>query len=211
MRLFSQQDPYAPIASSYDAVVGPFLRPMRREVCRLAVQNRIFDFLDICCGTGEQCEMLAGLGLSVIGVDLSPAMLSTARARSSGNVRYLQEDASNLSFADGSFDGALISLALHEKSTELQDAILHEALRVLRKDGKLLIVDYSIPQTRKGKAALKMLTIAEWLAGAEHYLNFKLYIKAGATDSLLHEHGLSLLDRQLFLWGALTMTLAKHP
>lgn len=209
MRFSPQQDPYSQIARMYDSVVGPFLRPIRREICKIVLAQGSRSFLDVCCGTGEQCEMLARFGLSVTGVDLSPAMLATARAKTSGLVRYYEEDASRLHFRDESFDTALISLALHEKAPYVRDAIVREALRVLRKGGTLMIVDYSAPHSIRAKFSIAFLSIAEWFAGAEHYAHFRSFMKSGALDDLVRKHNLSPMRRSTFHGGATALVVAE--
>ena len=209
MRFSHHKDEYALLARHYDAIVGPFLKPVRREICRIALSRRFHNILDICCGTGEQCEMLARVGLSVSGVDLSPAMLAVARTSGSGKVCYYEEDASNLHFADNSFDAALISLALHEKSSDLRMKILEEACRVLKADGVLLIVDYAAPDSWSAKAALGCLGVAEWFAGVEHYARFKSYMASGAMDTLLAGQKLTTVHRKRFHLGATALIVAQ--
>jgi len=47
--------------------------------------------LDVGCGTGADCRMLAGHGFDVVGVDFSEAALGLARA-AGGGPRYVQAD-----------------------------------------------------------------------------------------------------------------------
>jgi SAM-dependent methyltransferase len=73
------------------------------------------DVLDVGCGTGKATRDVAGLasGGSVLGVDLSAAMLQRAReeSRAAGltNVTYEQADAQVHPFAAGAFDVAMSS------------------------------------------------------------------------------------------------------
>lgn len=209
MRFSPQQDPYSQIARLYDSIVGPFLRPIRQEICKIVLSQGSGSFLDVCCGTGEQCEMIARFGLSVTGVDLSPAMLATARAKSSGRVQYYEEDASRLHFREESFDSVLISLALHEKAPDVRDAIVRESLRVLRKGGTLMIVDYSVPHSARERFSIAFLSIAEWFAGSEHYAHFRSFLKSGALDELLRKHNLLPIRRSTFHRGATALVLAE--
>lgn len=50
--------------------------------------------LEIACGTGRVAARLAEAGIRVVGLDLSPAMLSVARRKTtgSGNIRWVQGD-----------------------------------------------------------------------------------------------------------------------
>jgi SAM-dependent methyltransferase len=83
--------------------------------------------LDLGCGTGLAIPKLARLGWSVVGVDVSEAMLIRARAY---GAELHRASAESLPFENESFDAA-VSLWLH---TDVDDfpAILREAARVLR-------------------------------------------------------------------------------
>src|SRR6185437_1272651 len=59
------------------------------------------DVLEVGCGTGLLLRRIAGFARSARGVDLSPGMLEKARAR---GLDVVEASATELSFADGSFD-----------------------------------------------------------------------------------------------------------
>ena len=90
--------------------------------------------------------MLAKAGIEVSGIDLSPAMLGVARAKSPPNVSYFLGNAEDLPFGSGSFDCVTISLALHEMAHETRMKMTGEILRVLTPDGKLIVFDYAALQ-----------------------------------------------------------------
>jgi ubiquinone/menaquinone biosynthesis C-methylase UbiE len=91
--------------------------------------------LDCPCGTGRWWPALAQRGATIVGADLSPAMLDHARirARHSGQAIALHEaDAEALPFADASFD-AVFSYALTKHLPRLaQYRVLAEFGRVAR-------------------------------------------------------------------------------
>ena len=59
------------------------------------------DVLELGCGTGRLCAALADAGLSVVGVDLSPAMLELARARvDDPPVRLIEGDMRELALGE---------------------------------------------------------------------------------------------------------------
>ncbi|BAZ95185.1 SAM-dependent methyltransferases [Thiohalobacter thiocyanaticus] len=63
--------------------------------------------LDAGCGTGHFSRRFAAAGLAVTGVDPDPAMLTQARALSTGlDLDYVRADARALPFPDASFDYA---------------------------------------------------------------------------------------------------------
>lgn len=71
--------------------------------------------LDAGCGTGRYCEWLLDHGATVVGVDVSPAMLDHARARTGGRAELHLADLSQPLdlLASASFDLVLSALAIH--------------------------------------------------------------------------------------------------
>ena len=96
--------------------------------------------LDVGCGTGNFSIKLAGMGCSVTGVDISNEMLNIARKKASGmnfDIEFINVDLNNLPFEDDTFD-AVISMTAFEFVEDAQKA-LNELLRVVKKDGRVLI------------------------------------------------------------------------
>ena len=80
-------------------------------------------------------------------VDVLPIQLSNLRNKLGTDARATayQRDSSDLGFADASYDQVLIFFLLHEQPEAVRRKTLHEAVRVLRPGGKLVIVDYHRP------------------------------------------------------------------
>lgn len=96
---------------------------------------------DLGCGTGQIAEALAPFVAHVVAVESSRAMLKAARQRltAHGNVRLEHGELEALPLADASLDAATMCLVLHHVADP--KAALAEAHRVLKRDGRLLIVD----------------------------------------------------------------------
>lgn len=93
---------------------------------------------DLGCGPGHVTAHLAGLGLSVFGVDASPAMIELAREACPG-LRFDVGSMEALDIADGELDGVLSRWSvIHLPPPELP-AVLAEFHRVLAPGGHLLI------------------------------------------------------------------------
>lgn len=68
--------------------------------------------LDLACGTGNYTTALARLGLPMVGIDASTAMLHRARAKGP-QALWACADAARLPFAEATFGGVLCTLAIH--------------------------------------------------------------------------------------------------
>jgi len=83
-------------------------------------------------------------GISVVGLDLSPDMISTARdkaerERLSDRLTYVVEEAGRMSFEDASFDLVVSTASFHHWKAPL--SVLNEIHRVLRDGGEAWIYD----------------------------------------------------------------------
>jgi ubiquinone/menaquinone biosynthesis C-methylase UbiE len=98
--------------------------------------------LEVAIGTGLNLPHYpAGVGL--VGLDLTSEMLARARTRAAGLGRpaaFIEGDAQELPFADGSFDTVVCTYAMCSVPDER--ATVLEMKRVLRPGGKLILVDH---------------------------------------------------------------------
>ena len=99
-------------------------------------------YLELGCGGGHVTRYMAKeCGLDCTGTDVDPDMVDTAKARSLrvNNVSFMEADATDLPFDDGSFDLVLSFGILHH----IHDwpVAISEVSRVLRPDGNYLLGD----------------------------------------------------------------------
>lgn len=103
------------------------------------------DFLDIGTGTGRMLEILAGHIRQGWGVDLSSDMLAIARAKlekgGHANCGVRQGDMYQVPFSAETFDLVSIHQVLHYAGEP--NRAIAEATRVLRKGGKLCVIDFA--------------------------------------------------------------------
>ena len=197
-------DEYARFAGIYDTAVGPFLRPIHQAMLTTLSSSKSHMIIDLCCGTGLMAGRAADAGMKVVGVDISPAMLSVARAKYPA-VNFIEGDATSLTFSDGEFDAATISFALHEKPADIAMDILKEAMRVVKTGGLILVADYRQPTPIRARWTGWVINAVERLAGKEHSAHYKRYMKAGGTESFLNRAGLEGTSTTTFMsgWGGL--------
>ena len=104
--------------------------------------------LDLCCGTGD-LALLLPRGLRPVGCDLTPAMLEIADAKAARRrvaLPGVAGDAMRLPFADGAFDAAVVGFGIRNLP-DLERG-LAEIHRVLAPGGKLVILEFSRPESR---------------------------------------------------------------
>jgi SAM-dependent methyltransferase len=89
--------------------------------------------LDLGCGDGQLTHRIAAGGATAVGVDLSPEMVASARAR---GIDAHEGKAESLRFPDGWFDAVFSNAALHWVSD--QDAMMDQVRRVLRSGGRFV-------------------------------------------------------------------------
>jgi SAM-dependent methyltransferase len=94
--------------------------------------------LDVGCGEGRFCRMLAAQGIAAIGIDPTCNLLAAARERDPDGT-YLEGKADALPFADATFDLVVSYLSLID-IPEVASATA-EMVRVLRPGGRLLIAN----------------------------------------------------------------------
>jgi ubiquinone/menaquinone biosynthesis C-methylase UbiE len=104
--------------------------------------------MDVACGPATFARAFAPRVARVVGVDFTPAMLAKARrvAEEAGlaNLEFVCGDGNALPFADGTFDLALCTYAFHHLPEPAK--VLGEMARVVRKGGRVAIVDVIIPE-----------------------------------------------------------------
>ncbi len=107
-------------------------------------QKRLIDvaeegesWLDVGTGTGEVLKKLRSSKLKV-GIDVAPEMLKIAKKKCE-DCYFLIADGENMPFKDKSFDR--ISLSLVFRHLENQEEFLREANRILKRGGRIGVLD----------------------------------------------------------------------
>ncbi|UNX54418.1 demethylmenaquinone methyltransferase [Georgenia sp. TF02-10] len=98
--------------------------------------------LDLAAGTGTSSAEYADQGIDVIPCDFSTGMVEVGKRRRP-DLPFVAGDATNLPFADASFDVVTISFGLRNVADT--DRALREMLRVTRPGGRLVVCEFSRP------------------------------------------------------------------
>jgi len=195
-------------AKFYDRLLYLFIRDIRIRVIKVVKEYQYKTILDVCCGTGDQLKLLREHGFDGEGVDISDAMLTIAqRGEIKANCKH--QDAAKMHYEDAKFALVMTAFALHEKDHDTARKIVEEMVRVVAKGGDILIVDYELSE--KTSALSKMLIyFIEWLAGGEHYRNFRSYIKKGGLPDLLSGITLKEVERHYFGQYGIVLILLRR-
>jgi demethylmenaquinone methyltransferase/2-methoxy-6-polyprenyl-1,4-benzoquinol methylase len=135
------------IASDYDrfnawASLGLHQHWRKALVRRIPEGDRV---LDIATGTGDVAFLAAHAGHAVVGLDFSERMLAQAKGKDKeGRVRWMNGSADRLPFSDRSFGCITSAFALRNLRGCLA-GVFSENYRVLRKEGKVLHMDFGRP------------------------------------------------------------------
>ncbi len=105
--------------------------------------------LDVCSGTGDVAIEVSKRSHAVAS-DFCLEMLKLCdmkiKKSSITNVCCIQNDAENLSFKDNSFDGAIVAFGIRNVADIKKS--LSEMHRVVRKGGRVVVLEFSQPQNR---------------------------------------------------------------
>ncbi len=142
--LQTTRDSYDQVARQYtDYVLDVFPtdsvdRAMIGLFAELVVGQEDSQVADIGCGPGHISDFLARRGLSVQGIDLSPAMIDLAR-RARPDLRFDLGSMLDLDIPDGTLGGVLAHYSIIHTPPDRMSVAFTEFSRVLASSGYLLV------------------------------------------------------------------------
>lgn len=192
----------------------------KKAVKELVDTTAPLNVLDVACGTGDfTVEIARNLseGGKVTGIDLSEGMMAIGREKilaAGVKAELLQGDCEDLQFEDMSFDR--ISVGFGVRNFEHLDIGLMEMHRVLKVDGKLVILELSVPSNAFVRWCYKLYflkilpAIGGWISGdrgAYEYLPASV-LKFPAPDKfmdMMRGAGFSEVSQRSFTLGICRM------
>ena len=138
---------FAPLGPRYDRL-GAHLSFGQDPRWRRAMVSHIprdgGSVLDVATGTGLVAERLLAEGHRVTGLDQSPDMLAVARSRFGDRVELVEGSATELPFANASFDHLTFTYLL--RYVDDPAATLAELARVVRPGGTIANLEFCVPR-----------------------------------------------------------------
>jgi ubiquinone/menaquinone biosynthesis C-methylase UbiE len=149
---------YQRIAPLYDVLDLPFEYGRYRKIRPLLFAGLSGAILDAGVGTGRNFPFYPP-GAKIVGIDLSPAMLTRAARRrpsAAAEIELRQMDVTSLDLPDGHFDAAVATFLFCVLPEELQAPGLRELKRVTKPGGIIRLLEYTRPQGAFRRAMTKV-------------------------------------------------------
>jgi len=188
-------------AAKYDEQIGFCERRILGEGHReWACAHAEGDVLEVAIGTGLNLPHYRA-DQRVAGIDISGEMLAIARRRATelGRRVELQEgDAHRLPFGDGSFDTVVCTLSLCNIPDT--DRALSEMHRVLRPDGRLVLVDHVASTSTPLRWLQKLIEVGSLRFLGDHMTR--------RPADQLERHGFRITEQERFRAGIVERLVA---
>ena len=184
----------------YRGIIDPILFSVQRHIVDYV--NNCESLIDIACGTGSLSIALSEKAGTVHGIDLAEEMIYHARKRveklNKSNVSFDIQDASDLShIGNDVYDVSITSMAVHQFDPGLAIKILEQMKRI---SSRVIIMDYTYPL--RGMLWPHVINLVEWVAGGDHFRNFRKFKNLGGLDYYLEKSGLGLDYSTIYQSGA---------
>lgn len=161
-----------------------FFRRQKKHLTAEINKQPIGNLIDIGVGTGSQ--YLVQTKHNITGIDSSSKMLNEAKKKLPKPTQLHLMDAHSISFKDNLFDYAVLSHII--STTQQPDKLISEATRILKKGGKLYVLNHFTPNN--------------WLALIDKIFNpfsslfhFKSFFR---LDSIILPDELELINNERF-------------
>ncbi len=212
------QKMFAGISQRYD-FLNSFLSLGRDKYWRGFAASKLPTglILDVCSGTGDVAIEVSNKS-DVIATDFCQEMLQLCTRKLNdqdiGNVSCVQSDAENLSFKDETFNGAIVAFGIRNVADIKKS--LSEMSRVVKKGGKVIILEFSQPQNPVFKSVYffyfqKILpvigTVISKKNGAYSYLpsSVMAFPKRNEFVEIMKESGIKEIDLYDLTFGIVTV------
>ena len=185
------KDTYRRIAGSYDILFSSALRQLRVDIRTYIYHKNYSRIIDICCGTGCQLHLLERPGMQLYGIDNSLSMLEKATNVCSDRTELHLLDAGQESFPPGSFDGAILSLALHDKHPAAARTIYKNSYKLIKDGGSLIIADLTPPAPGFGSWFIGrcIIPLFQRFGGSGHYERYSWWLESGGLEHFVDQFG----------------------
>jgi ubiquinone/menaquinone biosynthesis C-methylase UbiE len=203
------KDPYKKIAKTYDRYVEPSIAVLRQIGMKMYTPREGIHVLDVGCGTGTNLMLYHEAGCNVFGIDLSPTMVEVAQKKLGDRAEIRIGDASKMPYSDDSFDLVTGYFTLHEMPSQIRPAVISEMARVVKHDGRILLIDYHLGSIHfpKGWMYKAIILFFEIMAGREHFRNYRDFLSRNCLAGLISTKNLRVSNEKIVSGGNVALFL----
>lgn len=176
----------------YNAMIAPHQDKLFGQILELIDSDSTI--IDVGCGTGRLEFTLSGKCKSVLGIDLSKRNIDMAKQtllkNPNGKISFQHCNINDV-IREGinHFDFAVLTYVIHEVDEGERVNLLKDIASVA---DKIIIGDYAVPGPKWPE---NYLTEAiEYLAGKEHFRNYKSFVANGGIHDLANKAGLRIMQ-----------------
>jgi ubiquinone/menaquinone biosynthesis C-methylase UbiE len=139
-------------------------------------------------------------------------MLNVAQARLGDTAQLDLGDATEMPYEDDKFDLVISMLSLHEMSPDTRSAVINEMKRVLKSNGRLLLIDFHPGpyEPLQGWISKTIIFLSELAAGREHYKNYRQFMTTGGLATLLPQHQMNAEKQSILAGGTFAVCLVSR-
>lgn len=175
----------------YDTFIAPNQYKLFEQIKNLIEPNS--SIIDVGCGTGRFSFSVSDKCKSVLGIDLSTRNIERANSILSENpndkISFQHKNIIKISFSEKKqFDYAVMTYVIHEVDEEKRVNLLKAIAQIA---DKIIIGDYLVPKPKGFWSGLN--EIVEFVAGLEHYRNYKNYTANGGIYYLADKAGFKII------------------
>lgn len=176
----------------YDTLIAPNQDRMFNEIKKIIKPDSTI--IDVGCGTGRFSFLVADKVEKVVGIDLSEKNIIRAKSnllkKPNNRITFHHTNLSNLMSENQHFDYAVMTYVIHEVNPEERLVLLKEMAQIA---DEIIIGDYLVP-VKKGFWNF-LNEVVEYLAGKEHYTNYKNFVANGGLIDLSAKAGVKILNQ----------------
>ena len=190
----------------YDTLIAPNQDRMFGQIKNLI--RPASTVIDVGCGTGRFSFAVADKVSQVTGIDLSEKNIRKAKQNLANKpdpkITFYHSLLSDLLKRNLHFDYAVMTYVIHEVDPDERLNLVKEISQIA---DRIIIGDYHVPVQKGFWNYLN--EIVEYLAGKEHYNNYKHFLKNNGLSGLAHKSGLQIsgqINNQPYASQILTLT-----
>ena len=187
----------------YEKFIDPFLSEIRKKIYEIIDDSSTV--IDIGFGTGTLAFELADKCKKVVGIEISKKLVKHASyKKEKKRINNVEFFLSNGNFYQKlpikKFNYGIACMVLHTISEEERIPLLKKIKSLAF---KIILVDYEVPLPKNSTGIT--IRMIEFIAGKEHFLNFKSFIKNGGLYPLIDKLGLKIEEKYFFMNKAVVL------